>query len=387
MLVRGATGSATSSPWRRVLERGDIRSALGLGVDVARTLSFAFTAALILKDLDAFARPWAAVAAVLVMAAWTALAPWLYRLRPVPGLVLAADLGISVLLILASRWVQDPASITSGAATLPSFWVSACVLAWAVVRGPVGGLVSAAAIAVADLGVIGDDFNRTTVENIAQLLIIGIVVGWISRLGVAAERSQSEAAALRAATVEREKLAAEIHDGVLQILSLVRRRTSGLPAELGELADLAGDQEAALRALAVGRMSSSEPGVADLREFLQKQARANVMVSAPAEPVLLKTAVAREVAAAVAAALDNVEKHVGAGAPAWVFIENDSTEVVVTVRDNGPGVTAERLALAREAGRLGVAASIEGRMRSIGGSALVVSGGGQGTEVELRAPR
>lgn len=387
MLVRGATRPDTTSRWRPILERGDIRSALGLGVDVARTLSFVFAAGLILKDLDAFARPMSAVAAVAVMAAWTALAPWLYRLRPVPRSVLAADLGISVALILASRWVQDPASITSGAATLPSFWVSACVLAWAVVRGPLAGVVAAIGIAAADLVVIGQDFNRTTVENIAQLLMIGAVVGWISRLGVAAERSQSEAAALRAATVEREKLAAEIHDGVLQILSLVRRRTTGLPAELGELADLAGDQEAALRALAVGRMSPTAPGKTDLRELLQQQARSNVMVSAPAGPVMLKASAAREVAAAVAAALDNVEQHVGPGAPAWVLVEDEKAEIVVTVRDNGPGVSAERLVLAREAGRLGVSASIEARMRSIGGSAHVMTGGEQGTEVELRAPR
>jgi signal transduction histidine kinase len=320
------------------------------------------------------------------MAAWTGLAPWLYRFTSVPAPVLGADLAISVSLILATSWVQERESITSGAATLPSFWVSACVLGWAVVRGPLAGVAAAAAISVADLVVIGSDLNRTTVENIAQLLMIGLVVGWISRLGVAAERSQSEAAALRAATVEREKLAAEIHDGVLQILSLVRRRTSGLPAELGELADLAGDQEAALRALAVGRMSPPASGLSDLRELLQQQARANVTVSAPAEPVLLEASAAREVAAAVAAALDNVEQHVGAGAPAWVLIEDDRTEVVVTVRDNGQGVTSQRLALAREAGRLGVAASIEARMRSIGGMAVVVTGGEQGTEVELRAP-
>jgi signal transduction histidine kinase len=132
-------------------------------------------------------------------------------------------------------------------------------------------------------------------------------------------------------------------------------------------------------------MSPPASGLSDLRELLQQQARANVTVSAPAEPVLLEASAAREVAAAVAAALDNVEQHVAAGAPAWV-LEDDRTEVVVTVRDNGPGVTSQRLALAREAGRLGVAASIEARMRSIGGMAVVVTGGEQGTEVELRAP-
>lgn len=387
MLVGRTPAASTSSRWAPVFDRGDIRSALGLGVDVVRSLCLIFVAVLILKDLSGFRRPELAVTGLVLMTVWTFAAPFLYRLRrPVPAWVLALDLGLSVSLILASRWAQDPAVITSGAATLPTFWVSATVLGWAVTRGPLAGAASAAAVALADIAVIGEHFSRVTVENITQLLIIGVVVGWISRLGVAAERSQSEAAALRAATVERENLAAEIHDGVLQILSLVRRRTAGQPAELGELAELAADQEAALRALAVGRMSSAAPGACDLRQLLQRQGRANVTVSLPAEPVLLDGAVAREVAAAVAAALDNVERHVGREAPAWVLVEDCTTDVVVTVRDNGPGVSAERLAVAKADGRLGVSASIEARMRRVGGSA-VVAGDDHGTEVELHVPR
>lgn len=388
MLVAGTSATRTKARWARVMERGDIRSALGVGVDVVRVLALGYVAALIVKDFDTFARPAFAAAALALMTMWTVAAPFLYRLRrPVPVWALAMDLFLSVSLILASRWVQEPDVISSGAATLPSFWVSATVLGWAVVRGPLAGLAAAGAIAVADIAVIREDFSRTTVENIAQLLIIGVVVGWISRLGVAAERSQSEAAALRAAAVEREKLAAEIHDGVLQILSLVRRRTAGLPEELGELADLAADQEAALRALAVGRMTSAAPGACDLRQLVQRQARSDVIVSVPAEPVLLEAEVAREVAAAVAAALDNVEQHAGDGAQAWVLVEDRTTEVVVTVRDNGPGVTSERLATAKAAGRLGVSASIEARMRSIGGSGHVLTDDDEGTEVELRVRR
>ncbi len=388
MLVRQPPGAPARARWAPVFERGDIRSALGLGVDVARALSLIYAGMLILKDIDEYERPWLALAGLAGMAAWTVAAPLLYRVRrPVPGSVLIFDLALSVALILLTRLVQDAAAITSGATTLPSFWVSAAVLAWAVIRGPLAGMLAASAIALADIVVIGEHFNLRTFENIAQLLMLGAVVGWISWLGVAAERAQSEAAALRAAATERERLAAEIHDGVLQVLSLVRRRTADLPGEVGELAVLAGDQEAAVRALAVGRMSPPEPGASDLRELLQRQGRTNVVVSVPAEPVLLETGAAREVAAAVAAALDNVEQHVGAGAPAWVFVEDRADEVVVSVRDNGPGVKPERLALARDAGRLGVCASIEARMRAIGGSGSILSADGEGTEVELRVPR
>ncbi|MYV66722.1 sensor histidine kinase, partial [Streptomyces sp. SID2131] len=46
-----------------------------------------------------------------------------------------------------------------------------------------------------------------------------------------------------------------------------------------------------------------------------------------------------------------------------------------------------RLAQAEDEGRMGVALSIRGRLRDLGGSAEVVSVPGQGTEVELKVPR
>jgi signal transduction histidine kinase len=92
-------------------------------------------------------------------------------------------------------------------------------------------------------------------------------------------------------------------------------------------------------------------------------------------------------AAAVAAALDNVRRHAGAGARAYVLVEDEPDAVTVTVRDDGAGMPAERLAAARADGRLGVAQSIVGRLRSLGGTATVTSLPGEGTEVELRLPR
>jgi signal transduction histidine kinase len=46
-----------------------------------------------------------------------------------------------------------------------------------------------------------------------------------------------------------------------------------------------------------------------------------------------------------------------------------------------------RLAAAVRDGRLGVAASIQGRLRELGGTAIVSGAPGEGTEVELRVPR
>ena len=90
-----------------------------------------------------------------------------------------------------------------------------------------------------------------------------------------------------------------------------------------------------------------------------------------------------EVRSVVRACLDNVQRHVGADAPAWVLVEQVGDRVVVTVRDEGPGISPGRLEQAAGEGRLGVSESIRGRMAALGGRADVVTGPGQGTEWEL----
>ena len=43
----------------------------------------------------------------------------------------------------------------------------------------------------------------------------------------------------------------------------------------------------------------------------------------------------------IAACLDNVSRHVGEGAPAWVLLEDLGDRVEVSVRDEGPGIPDE----------------------------------------------
>ncbi|MYY80672.1 sensor histidine kinase, partial [Streptomyces sp. SID335] len=121
--------------------------------------------------------------------------------------------------------------------------------------------------------------------------------------------------------------------------------------------------------------------------LLAPHAGSKVTLSEPGAPVLLAPGTARELAAAVGAALDNVRRHAGAEARAWILVEDEPDEVIVTVRDDGPGIPEGRLVEAEGEGRLGVALSIRGRLRDIGGTAELISVPGQGTEVELRVPR
>ena len=89
----------------------------------------------------------------------------------------------------------------------------------------------------------------------------------------------------------------------------------------------------------------------------------------------------------MSAALDNVRRHAGPDAHAWILVEDEPDEVIVTVRDDGPGIPEGRLDQAEGEGRLGVALSIRGRLRDLGGTAELISVPGQGTEVELKVPK
>lgn len=103
--------------------------------------------------------------------------------------------------------------------------------------------------------------------------------------------------------------------------------------------------------------------------------------------MVLPVGAARELAAAVSAALDNVRVHAGPDAQAWILVEDEPDEVIVTVRDDGPGIPEGRLDQAEGEGLLGVALSIRGRLRDLGGTAELISVPGQGTEVELKVPK
>jgi signal transduction histidine kinase len=342
------------------------------------------------RGLTAGGGPWSntdhVTAAILVLAAlalWTGTAVWAYakpeRRR---GSLLVLDLLVALAAILVSPLVKGP----SLQATLPGFWVVGAVLAWAVHWRWVGGSVAAIAVAVADVSIRS---RMTTVQygNLLVVLLCGLIVGYASgllkQMATARDQAQREAAEAR----ERAQLARVVHDGVLQVLSLMQRRGTELGGEVAELGRLAADQEAALRALVQRRTKASPVGSEDLAGALSGLESGLVTVSAPGSPVVMSAGVVREVLAVVTTCLDNVRTHVGEDAAAWVALEDRGDHVVVSVRDNGPGIPPGRLEVARAEGRLGVSESIQGRVRDLGGTADLVTAPGQGTEWEITLPK
>ncbi len=352
-----------------------------------RFASLAYVGLLVLRDGHRYAHPLAAGGVLLLMLAWTGVTAGGYA-RPAGRRwpLLLADLGVVLAIMLATPWVVGRAVLAAGVPTLTVAWMAGPVLAWAVSGGRRRGAVAALILGGADL-VTRERISQSSLTGVILMLLAGVVVGHVARLAVTAEERLQRAVELEAATRERERLARDIHDSVLQVLALVRRRGAQLDGEAGELARLAGEQEAALRALigGAGAVPVEEGGVWDLRDLLHRYASATVEVAAPATPVPLPARVAGELAAAVGAALDNVARH--AGGRAWVLIEDEGETVTVSVRDEGPGIPEGRLAEAAARGRLGVAQSIQGRMADLGGEVRFVSASGAGTEIELSVPR
>ncbi|MEH0819545.1 MULTISPECIES: MacS family sensor histidine kinase [unclassified Micromonospora] len=358
-------------------------------IAVFRFASLGYVCLLVLRDADRYAHPLAAGAVLLGMLAWSGVTAAGYA-RPANRRwpLLLADLGVVLVVLAVSPWVVGRAALAAGVPTLAVVWLAGPVLAWAVSGGRRRGAVAALALGAADLASRGR-IGPSSLTGVILLLLAGVIVGHVARLAVTAEERLHRAVQLEAATRERERLARGIHDSVLQVLALVQRRGAHLDGEAGELARLAGEQEAALRALISGvdpvPAADAAGGTLDLRALLGRYASAAVSVSAPATPVPLPARVARELAAATGAALDNVRRH--ADGRAWVLVEDEGKTVTVSVRDAGPGIGEGRLAEAARQGRLGMSQSIRGRIADLGGEVRIVSAPGEGTEVELVVPR
>jgi signal transduction histidine kinase len=347
-----------------------------------------------------FDPPVAALVCALVMVGWTAFVLWAYAAPSRRTAVLVgADLAVALGLLLVTPLVKGPGF----QASVPGFWVSGALLACAIHYRWVGGLLAGVALAAVDLG-LRQEIDQSIYGNAFLLVIGGPVVGYMceSVQRMALERDEAQRAAARAE--ERARLARAVHDGVLQVLALVQRRGGELGGDAAELGRLAGEQERELRSLIRGDQPRRGPahgpahgqvhgpahgmahGMADLAADLAELETGSVTVSGPAAAVEMAAHPAEEIVAATRAALDNVRRHVGEDARAWVLLQAFPDRVEVSVRDEGPGIPDGRIAEAERDGRLGIAGSIRGRIEDLGGKAELITGA-TGTEWELTVPR
>ncbi|WP_084505922.1 MacS family sensor histidine kinase [Nocardia harenae] len=308
--------------------------------------------------------------------------------------VVIGDHVVVILLIASTRLVADY-DWYHGHQTLPTtLWATNAVISAAILRGPVAGVLSGLLIAAVALTVRDQWGNDVWADATVPVLVsVGLALGLAAETARRAQGQVERAVRLTAAAEERERLAREVHDGVLQVLAYIKRRGTEIGGATAELARRAGEQEVALRVLLSeqGARPHGEPGAeVDLRPLLTAQARPDVSVSTPGEPVLIGRAAAAELDGAVRNALANVAQHAGPEAKAYVLLEDTGDELIVSVRDDGVGIPPGRLAEAEAEGRLGVSRSIVGRLAALGGTAVLLTeetgGVGFGTEWEFHVP-
>ncbi len=338
------------------------------------------------------ARPGLAWGALALLTGWTLLAAAIHVSRPrVTRWFYIADVAIACGALLLTLATHSEAMLQRGASSLPTLWVMGSVLAVALGLGWWQGVLAALCVSVVDVSVRVDP-TANTWANIFLLVVAAAAVGFMGSTLAQSAEARAAADRLQAALEERARLARAVHDGVLQVLAMVQRRAREEPA-LADLGRLAAEQESSLRSLVqydargpAAQGVTGDEGRTDLVRALEPVVGPRPLIG-PGGAVMVPADVVAELCAAVSECLLNVDRHVGAEAPAWVLVEELDEEVVVTVRDEGPGIAADRLTEAAAEGRMGVSGSILGRLRALGGRAELTSAAPIGTEWELHVPR
>jgi signal transduction histidine kinase/phage shock protein PspC (stress-responsive transcriptional regulator) len=242
-----------------------------------------------------------------------------------------------------------------------------------------GGGVLAAAGVVLLLATTGQLANARNGFAATLVILLGVALAtaplWRRLLD-----SRSAERAARVRVEERAAVAAHLHDSVLQTLALIQRHAD----EPQAVSRLARSQERELRAWLYEPAASAGGTWAALVAGIVAEVEADhaltvdpvVVGDTPADDALVT------LGAATREALVNVAKHAGVTS-ADLFTEVTPERVAVFVRDRGKGFDPDTV----PADRRGLRDSVSGRLDRLGGTALVRSAPGEGTEVELLLPR
>lgn len=269
--------------------------------------------------------------------------------------------------------------------SLPWSWPAAGVMAAGIVFGTRAGfltsLATGGAAYISEVEILErSDSIVAAISKLGLWVLTGTIAGYIvERL----RRAEVEISIARA----REEFARELHDGVLQTLAVIQRRSTDV-----ELAALARDQEHNLRGFLAGTPGQSlafEPSMHDLaarHERLYPECKVGVVVAGDLPD--FTEAQLTALSGAVGESLTNASKH---GDATTVTIYAEPTDsfltpptavpnamVFVSVKDNGSGFDPEHTTES-----IGVSRSIKGRLEDAHGFADIESAPGRGTEVQL----
>ena len=352
------------------------------GVTAYRWAAWAWMAVVVVVDRDQLERP--GVALVLVAAALLVTGADTLLLRSEPERLLRpAVIGIELVVAVALS-VADPIAYADGhSQSLGSAWPLAGILSAGIAAGALAGAGAGVAIGLArlagDLVAAGAWTGGRTLSAVSTIVLYALAGGVAGFAAERLRRAEREIALAEA----RAEVAATLHDGVLQTLAVVQRRTDD-----PDLARLAHDQERELRDFLAGRDATPEGLAVAFRAAAARYedrygGRAQVVVADDLdEPA---PAVVAALAGAVGEALANAGRHGGAGRVV-VYAEPTagpagSDEVFCSVKDDGPGFDP-----ATTSEGTGITRSIRARLADVGGRVEVDGRPGRGTEVRLWAP-
>lgn len=238
----------------------------------------------------------------------------------------------------------------------------------------VGGSLSFAGLAPRGLGGLGADWPGVVLLTILAVAAL-VVAPALAAVAVVGSTDRIE----RERVLERQAVAAHLHDSVLQTFALVQRRLDD-PEEARRLIRR---QERELRDWLAGRDPLRPDLLGGALQQVVDEIEADLHTSIELEMLGDRPVDSRvgHLVDAAREALRNAARH-GGGAPIRVLAAADGPITEVYVRDEGPGFALDTVPVERR----GIRDAIVGRMVAAGGSAVIDATPGAGTEVVLRLP-
>ncbi len=338
-----------------------------------RWLALIWMVAVVVVSRRDLAHPaWAIALITLTLAVTIAQTIFAQRrdLAAVRQLVLFAELPVGVLLVALDGTIYAVDQSNSFGSPWPLAGVMATGALFGRRAGVLAGLAIGAARLVSDLTGPGlGDRWLSLVSTSVLFVMAGWASGELYRRLDEAERQISLARA-------RDEIARTLHDGVLQTLAVIQRRSTDT-----DLVDLARRQEHELREYLYG----AAPEPADLGAELHRVARRatdlhglRVDVVVAEDVPALDADQRRALAGAVGECLTNAAKHGGAERVTVYAEPADGNGVFCSIKDDGRGFDSAAVAEGS-----GLSRSVRGRVEELGGRVTVDGRPGRGTEVSL----
>ncbi len=324
----------------------------------------------------------AAVGLLVLLTLWTALHGALLSFHPqllTRTLTTLFDVAIAAAVAALDMWIYSGRH--------PQSFASAWPLCGAIVAGIIHGkrIGAAAGLFIGSAGAVGisvfadggiDQRWLGAVGTIVLMAVGGALAGLVTGLLRDAELATARANA-------REEVARQLHDGVMQTLAAVQRRSDD-PA----LVALARDQELDLRRfIEVPSTPGADTGPTDLVGGLRKAIAAAerrhglrcelVVIDAPASAA---ADLVEKLGGAVGEAITNAAKH-GSAARVVVCLDHVDGNLTCTINDDGSGFDP---ATTREG--TGISRSMRGRVEELSGSLTLTSTPAGGCEVAITLP-